>query len=105
MEQLILIYITYPDKATANKISSQLIEQKLVACSNIFPIQSAYWWQGNIENDDEVVGIVKTRESNYEAVQTFVERHHPYEVPCILKFAFTANAAYAKWILESTISS
>jgi len=96
-----IIYITHPDEATAKKISAELIEKKLVACANLFPIESAYWWQSAIQNEKEVVSIVKTTEKNFEKVKKVVAEIHPYEVPCIMAMQAEANEAYEKWIEDS----
>ena len=99
----ILVYITHPSEKEALKVSNQLVEQKYVACSNVFPITSAYWWNGVVENEKEWVSIVKTVPENWEAVQSSVMEIHPYEVPCIMKFDVEANEAYEKWIRDSVV--
>ncbi len=96
-----IIYITYPDSDTAKRICTHLIEKKLVACSNVFPIQSSYWWAGKIENDDEFVSIVKTTKENFDKVKKEVVKIHPYKVPCIMAIHAEANQAYEDWIKES----
>lgn len=98
-----IIYITHPDKLTAERISKDLVDRRLVACANIFPINSMYWWKGNVENDDEWVSIVKTRTGNTKAVEKEVLAIHPYTVPCILSMEVNANEAYEAWILDQTI--
>lgn len=97
----IIIYVTYPNESEADRISNHLITNKLVACANIFPISSAYWWQGDIQRENEWVSIVKTTPENWEIVKTAVEEIHPYDVPCIMKMEVEANAAYENWIRES----
>jgi periplasmic divalent cation tolerance protein len=98
-----LIYITHPSEAAAQRVSQHLLEQKLIACANIFPITSAYWWQGAIQNEQEWISIVKTILENYEGVKKEIEKVHEYEVPCILKIVVEANDAYEQWIQESVI--
>lgn len=98
----IVIYITNPSEKVANDIANHLIERKMVACANVFPIKSMYWWQGNIERDDEYVTILKTRPELWGKVKNEVENVHPYDTPCIMKWEVTANAAYENWIKEST---
>ena len=99
----IIIYVTHPDEASANKISSELIQKKMVACANIFPMQSAYWWQGNIENEKEYVSILKTIQENFDKVKNEIEKVHQYEIPCIMKIEVSANEAYENWIRDSVI--
>ncbi len=97
----ISIYITHPDETTAQKIADALIQQKLVACANIFPIQSAYWWQGEVARETEWVSLVKTIPEFWENVCQEVSAKHPYEVPCIMRTEVSANEAYEDWIRHS----
>lgn len=98
-----LIYITNPSVETAENIAHQLLEKKLVACANIFPISSVYWWQGNIESDKEVVLIVKTSNKLLPKVSQFVTSIHPYTTPCILYWQVNANPEYETWIQEQVL--
>ena len=97
----IIIYITHKNEAAAKKVSDQLVNEKLVACGNLFPIQSAYWWQGAVQNENEWVSIVKTIPELWEKVKSKVEAIHPYEVPCIMKLEAEANEKYEAWIRGS----
>ena len=95
-----LIYITCKDKEEARKISKALLDKKLIACSNMFPIESMYWWKGKIEEDNEVVILAKTKDKNYDKIKEEVKKLHSYEVPCILKLGSEANIDYDKWVDE-----
>ncbi len=95
---MILVYITCKDKEEAEKISKHLLEKRLVACSNMFPIDSFYWWEGKINEDNEVVLIAKTLEEKFEEVKKEVKKIHSYEVPCILKIKAEGNEEYLKWV-------
>lgn len=99
----IAIYITHSNEATAKQLSDVLIEKKLVACANLFPIQSAYRWKGKVVVEGEWVSLVKTIPERWEAVCRLVEELHPYEVPCIMKYEVAANAAYENWIRECVL--
>jgi periplasmic divalent cation tolerance protein len=101
---MILVYITNPDEETAKKVSKHLLEKKLIACSNIFPIKSMYWWEGKIEDDHEVIALIKTREENYVTIVQEVEKIHPYDTPCIIRIKAEANKSYQQW-LEREISN
>lgn len=79
-----------------------LLCEQLIACVNYFPIESAYWWKGKIENSKETVSLVKTRKENWTKVKKTVEAMHPYETPCIMKFEVESNPSYAAWIKKET---
>ena len=97
----ILIYITHKNMEEAKKVVSHLLQKKMIACANFFPIKSAYWWKGKIDETDEVVSIVKTIKGNWKKVKSEVKKIHHYEVPCIMKIDAKANAEYEKWIKEA----
>lgn len=100
--KFLLIYITHKNIKEAKKVVSILLDKRLIACVNYFPIKSAYWWNGKIENSKEVVSIVKTRKENWKAVQEEAKKIHPYETPCIIKIEVEANKEYAEWIKKET---
>jgi len=95
---MILTYITCKNKAQAKKIANALIKKKLIACANIFPIDSLYKWKGKLQSDKETVLLAKTNNKKIKAVEAEVKRLHPYEIPCILKINATANKSYQNWL-------
>lgn len=98
MNNFIFIYITNPSLEEAKKIAKHLLEKKLVACTNIFPINSLYWWEGKIADENEFVTIAKTTEENFEKVKTEVEKIHPYTIPCITKIPVSSNEKFFNWL-------
>ena len=53
------IYITCKDEAEARGIGRTLVDERLAACVNFFPIQSIFRWKGRIEEAGEVVETVR----------------------------------------------
>ncbi|BCX15758.1 MAG: divalent-cation tolerance protein CutA [Candidatus Parcubacteria bacterium] len=99
---MILVYITNPDKKTALKVSKYLLEKRLVACINIFKIQSLYWWKGKIEDANEYVVIAKTISRNYSKIEKEIRKIHPYKIPCIMKIKVDKiNKDYLNWLLNN----
>src|SRR3989338_9096942 len=92
-----LAYITCKDQKEAEKISRHLLKKRLIACSNMFPVKSMYWWKGSIQNDNEVVIIAKTNEKNYPMAEQEVKKLYSYKKPCILKMEAEAEKNYEKW--------
>ena len=100
--KFIIIYITHKNLKEAKKVVNYLLDKKLIACANYFPIESSYRWKGKIENAKETLSIVKTRKENWKKVRDEVKRIHPYETPCIMKIEVEANQDYADWINKET---
>ena len=98
MSGLAFIYITVPNKKEAKKIARHLLKSRLIACANIFPIDSLYWWQEKITNNTEAVLIVKTFNKNFHKVVKEVEKIHPYSTPCIAKIEVNTNKKFSCWL-------
>jgi len=85
MSNYIVIYITTGSVSEAKKIGSTLVEEKLVACSNIIsPIRSIYSWKGKICDDNEALMILKTKKKLFKQIVKRVQKLHSYEVPEII---------------------
>ncbi|EHP88330.1 divalent-cation tolerance protein CutA [Methanotorris formicicus] len=98
-----LVYITASNREEAKNIVSHLLENRLVACANIFPIESMYWWKGRIENDGEVAIILKTKEKLVKKIIEEVKKLHSYTNPCIIAIPIiNGSEEFLKWIDEET---
>lgn len=96
---MILIYATCKDVEEAKKISQALLEKKLVACTNFFPVTSMYSWKGSVNNDNEVVLILKALGKNFKEIEKEIKKVHSYECPCIISIKVSdANKEFLKWI-------
>ncbi|MCL5957782.1 MAG: divalent-cation tolerance protein CutA [Chloroflexi bacterium] len=96
---MILAYVVCANIDEAKKISRHLLEQRVAACTNMFPIQSAYWWEGKIVEDAEAVLIAKTIDANFEKVKQAVLQLHSYSVPAIFSIPVGhVEEKYSKWL-------
>jgi len=101
----LLLYVTHPSRPEAVRLSTELLRQRFIACVNYIPIDSTYWWQGELQSSSEILTIYKTRKENYEKVREFIESAHIYDTPCIIRLAeVTANEGYEEWIQKEIIS-
>lgn len=63
----------------------QLVENRLAACVNVVKgVESIYEWKGKIEQDNELLLIVKSHSSKTKQLTEFVEKNHPYDCPEVL---------------------
>lgn len=100
----IVVYITAPSEDDAARIAQALVGQKLAACVNIVKnIRSIYSWQGKIEDDIEVLMIVKTQKKHFDALSEKVKELHSYDVPEIIALPILKGSDdYLEWIKAST---
>lgn len=94
----VFIYITNPTKKDARGIAHHLIKKRLIACANIFPINSLYRWEGRICDEKEFVVIAKTTKTKFKKVKTELEKIHPYKIPCIVKIPVSSNDKFFRWL-------
>ncbi|MBI5221279.1 MAG: divalent-cation tolerance protein CutA [Candidatus Magasanikbacteria bacterium] len=101
---MIIIYIVCKDKEEAKKISRHLLGLRLAACANMFPIESSYWWEGKIEDAQEVVLLVKTLKRNFEKIKREVKNLHSYQIPCIFSLkAHRTDKSYYHWLKKEAL--
>ncbi len=99
----VFVYITCSNLEEARRIARHLLERRLIACANIFPIKSMFWWEGKIEECDEVGMIVKTKAEKFKELREEVKKIHSYSVPCICSFVVEeGNKDFLDWI-EKTV--
>lgn len=102
---MILVYVTCKNLEEAQKISTMLLEKRLVACTNFFPIKSMYWWNKEINQDDEVAMLLKTRKESFKTVEEEIKKIHSYERPCIISLDVKeASKEFLEWIKKEVKS-
>jgi periplasmic divalent cation tolerance protein len=105
MRMYAIIYITTSGFDESKKIAKILVDEKLVACTNIIPsIESIYLWKGETETDSESIIIAKTIKNNVNPIMKRVKEIHSYDIPCILIIPIiNGSKDYLEW-LKSELS-
>jgi len=100
----IVVLITAPNEEEGVKIAHSLVSEGLGACVNIVKdIRSIYTWKGKIEDESEVLLIIKTRFELFEKLCKRAKELHSYEVPEIIALPIVSGSeSYLRWIEEST---
>ena len=100
----IVIFSACPDEASAERIASALVEERLAACVNRLPgVGSTYRWKGEVCRDDEVLLLIKTTRERYDAVRECIVALHPYELPEVIAVDISAGLdRYLSWVESET---
>jgi periplasmic divalent cation tolerance protein len=107
MDGFIVIYVTTGSAEEAERVAQTLVGEKLAACVNrIKSVRSIYRWQGQVEQSDEELLIIKTRKELFSAVEKRVRELHSYSVPEIIALPVIAgSAAYLGWLRDQVASN
>ena len=97
-----LIYITAGSTDEARTIGKELVQSRLAACINIIEnMNSLYLWEGEIQDDREVIMIAKTTGERAAALIEKVKSLHSYSCPCIVCLPVSnGNRAFLDWIAD-----
>ncbi len=101
--ECILMLTTMPQEgAKAQSLARQLVERRLAACVNRMRIDSTYRWQDGIEDEPEMLLLIKTTRARQAEVQQAVLEAHPYDVPEIIAVPIADGSdAYLQWLRSS----
>ncbi len=97
-----LILTTCADMDSAETLAGALLEAKLAACINILPgARSLYVWQGELQRDNEVVLLIKSRQDRLPALRDLIAAQHPYELPELIAVPIEdGSQAYLSWLTQ-----
>lgn len=100
----IVVFITASSEDEAANIARALVEGRLAACVNIVRnVRSIYSWQGKVEDEPEILMIVKTQKKFFNSLSKKVRELHSYTVPEIIAAPIVEGSEdYLKWLKEVT---
>ena len=97
-------FATAPDEAVALRIARALVEERLAACANLVPgVRSIYRFRGVVEDEREVLLVIKTCADRIEALAERLRALHPYEVPELVVMPTAGGLTpYLDWVRVET---
>jgi periplasmic divalent cation tolerance protein len=98
--QALVVITALGNEADARTLVSALLEDRLIACGTLLAgARSIYRWEGTIREESEVVVVLKTDVTKWDALRSAVERRHPYQVPELLAMPVTHGLErYLSWL-------
>lgn len=98
-----IAFVTTTDETSAKILANLIITHKLAACVNIIPkITSIYHWDGKVNEDSEVLMMIKTKTSRIDDLIKFVRENHSYSVAEVISIPIeNGNPPYLDWISKT----
>lgn len=104
-EETLVVLCTCPNEETARRIAETLVQEHLAACVNrMAGVRSTYRWQDRIEDEPEVLLLVKTVRRRFEALELRLKALHPYDLPEIIALPVSAGSVqYLTWVATEVL--
>lgn len=101
--EILTVFCTVPDSDCAKNIAAKLVEEGLAACCNIIPgIQSVYMWEGQVEQGEELLLMIKCTVAGYARLESRLLELHPYDIPEILaQKVWRGLDQYLNWVEQN----
>ncbi len=105
-DPILLVFCSCPDRETAERIATTLVERRLAACVNIgAESTSIYRWEGKLERASEQMLSIKSSAAAYPALEQAILALHPYELPEIVAVPVERGLpGYLHWIEQCLTS-
>ena len=99
-EQVILALTTCPDEASAQEVAAALVQERLATCVNrIGGVHSTYFWDARLQDEAEILLIIKTTAGRLDELRSRLSALHPYELPELLAIDVAGgNERYLDWV-------
>ena len=97
---VVLAWTTCPDEASAKTLAAALVEARLATCVNrVGGVNSTYFWEGRLQEDAEILLIMKTTAARLPDLEARLMALHPYEMPELLAVEVAdGNESYLDWV-------
>ncbi|MFL3028286.1 MAG: divalent-cation tolerance protein CutA [Candidatus Neomarinimicrobiota bacterium] len=97
------IITTVSTEKEGRMIANELVQNKLAACVNIVPkVHSVYEWENQIQNDEELLLLIKTTKEREKDIYHTVESLHSYDTPELITIPINhGSQPYLQWLENS----
>ena len=98
--QVVTLLTAAPGMEAAKRIARALVSERLAACANVIPgVSSVYWGEGQVQEEQEAMLVIKTTAAQVNALETRLVELHPYDVPELLSIPVTGGyPPYLAWV-------
>lgn len=99
---MVFIYTTCENIDEAKVLSELIINKRIGACVDFWPITSCYKWEESFKCVSHFMLLVTTFEAKIEEINQIISENHTYGTPLIAGVDVRRiNHPYKKWMTEA----
>ena len=99
-DSLALVITTESDYSNARSLANHILKMQLSKCVSLSRIDSIYWWEGSLEEAQEVQITIKTKPELLDQLILTLKKKHTYKIPQIICLRASSSAEYKKWFTQ-----
>jgi periplasmic divalent cation tolerance protein len=102
--QQVRVETTTDSREAAAVLARSVVDARLVACAQLLgPITSFYRWEGEVQEDEEWLLVMKTATDRLPELTAHIRREHSYDVPEVVAVPVTGgDEEYLDWVVAET---
>lgn len=98
---MLFISTTCANEEEAEKLGTTILDNKLGACVDYWPIHTMYNWEGKREHHKEVMITITTFERKLDDLTDLISQNHSYSTPMIAGLDVRRiNRPYKEWMMQ-----
>ncbi len=100
----VVVLVTVGSREEGERIATTVVSEQLAACVNIVgPIVSIYRWDDQVQRDEELLLVMKSRAALFDELAVRVKALHSYETPEVIAVPITSGSQSSlEWLLGAT---
>ncbi|GAA1266959.1 divalent-cation tolerance protein CutA [Sphaerisporangium rubeum] len=98
------VHVTAPTREEAEAISVAVVSRRVAACAQVVgPVRSVYRWEGEVQQDEEFLILMKTGAGRLDDLVAVVRGLHSYTTPEVVAVPIEGGLAdYLGWVTAET---
>lgn len=98
---MLFIYTTCATSDEAEAMGQLIIDSKMAACVDYWPVDSMFHWEGKLKKISQVMIIITTFESKLDDLTELISKHHSYSTPLVAGMDVRRiNRPYKEWMMQ-----
>ena len=96
---MIVVMATFENKDEAVRVGKGLLNEHMIACYNLWPVDSSYWWKDELVEQQEFVMLMKSKIRWFDDICDYIKENTGSETPEVIAFdSEKVDHKYQAWL-------